>query len=198
MRSEDGELVERMLAGDRTAWQQWDARFRPVLTAIARREFRLPQEDISDLLQDLALALLNDSSRQLRAYRQEASLCSWLCSVWRHRCVDLKRQRSAGPLPAPCPPPSTSIEASLLASQTLWLARERERFLLQMHFIHGWSLRDLAFSLQISQNTVASCLTRARIRLKKIVEAPALKTPAHPPTVLDSRNERPRDASNRT
>jgi hypothetical protein len=43
MRSEHRELVERVLAGDRTACQEWDARFRPVLAAIARREFRLTQ-----------------------------------------------------------------------------------------------------------------------------------------------------------
>ena len=182
MRSEDRELVERVLAGDRAAWQEWDARFRPVLAAIARREYRLAREDIEDLLQDLALALLNDSGRQLRAYRQEASLRSWLCSVWRHRCVDLKRRRSACPLPVSAPFPALSIEASLLASQALQLARDRDRFLLQMHFIYGWSQRDLAASLQIPENTVASCLARARMRLKKIVQAPARKMSPHTPT----------------
>ena len=182
MRSEDQELVERVLAGDRTAWQEWDARFRPVLAAIARREFHLPQEDIEDLLQDLALALLNDSGRQLRAYRQEASLCSWLCSIWRHRCLDLKRRRSACQLPAPVPFPAHPIEASLLASETLRLACKRDRFLLQMHFIYGWSERELAASLRIPENTIASCLARARMRLKKIVGAPARKLPAHAPT----------------
>lgn len=182
MDSEDGDLVERMLAGDRTAWQQWDARFRPVLAAIARREFRLPQDDIEDLLQDLALALLNDSGRQLRAYRQEASLCSWLCAVWRHRCVDLTRRRSACRLPAPVSFPAVSIEASLLASQTLRLACKRDRFLLKMHFIYGWSERDLAASLRIPENTIASCVARARMRLKKILEAPARKPPADAPT----------------
>jgi DNA-directed RNA polymerase specialized sigma24 family protein len=183
MRSEDRELLERMLAaGDRTAWQEWDARFRPVLTAIARREFRLPREDIEDLLQDLAVALLNDSSRQLRAYRQEASLCSWLCAIWRHRCLDLKRRRSARGLPALVPFPARCIEASLLASETLRLASKRDRFLLQMHFIYGWSERDLAVSLHIPENTIASYLARARMRLKKIVEVPARKPPAHTPT----------------
>jgi RNA polymerase sigma factor (sigma-70 family) len=188
MRLEDRELVQRMLAGDRSAWQEWDARFRPVLEVIARREFRLAREDIEDLLQDLTLALLNDSGRQLRAYRQEASLCSWLCAIWRHRCLDLKRRQSACRLPAPEPFRAVSIEESLLASETLRLACKRDRFLLQMHFIHGWSQRDLAASLQVPENTVASCLARARMRLKKIVAAPAIKTRAHSPTVLNGRN----------
>ncbi|MBV8845290.1 MAG: sigma-70 family RNA polymerase sigma factor [Bryobacterales bacterium] len=182
MRSEDRDLVEQLLAGDPTAWHEWNARFRPVLAAIARREFRLPPEDIEDLLQDLALALLNDSGRQLRAYRQEASLCSWLCAIWRHRCLDLKRRRSGCRLPAFVPLLSPSIEASLLASETLGLASKRDRFLLQMHFIDGWSERDLAASLQIPENTIASSLARARTRLKKIVGAPARKPPAHTPT----------------
>jgi hypothetical protein len=65
-----------------------------VRTAIARREFRLSQEDIEDLLQDLALALLNDSGRQLRAYRQEASLApgcapSGTTAAWISSAADL-------------------------------------------------------------------------------------------------------------
>jgi RNA polymerase sigma factor (sigma-70 family) len=180
----DSELLERVLAGDRTAWQEWEGRFRPVLAGIARRDFRLPWEDIEDLLQDLAVALLNDGGRQLRAYRHEGSLRSWLCAVWRHRCLDLKRRRfpSGGPMLEPPQPgfslsPRHSIEVRLLAGQALRLVGERDRILLRLHFIQGWSQREIAGSLGISENTVASSLARAKVRVRKILEGPARKMP---------------------
>jgi DNA-directed RNA polymerase specialized sigma24 family protein len=178
----DGELVERLLAGDGAAWQEWDDRFRPVLAGIARREFRLPPEDIDDLLQDLAVALLNEDGRQLRAYRNEAPLRSWLCAVWRHRCLDLKRRRPVLGLHAPIPFLTRPIEICLTAGEALRLAGERDRFLLQMHFLYGWSQRDLAIGMRMPVNTIASCLSRAKVRLKKIVEERARKVVARAPT----------------
>src|SRR5215471_15160141 len=94
----DREFVELLLAGDCVAWQEWDRRFRPLLAAIARREFRLGPQDIEDLLQDLALTLLKQEGRQLKAYRGEASLRRWLSAVWRRRCLDFKRRRPAPPV----------------------------------------------------------------------------------------------------
>ena len=139
----DRQLVDRVLVGDRVAWQEWDTRFRPVLTAIARREFRLPPEDIDDLLQDLAVVLLKEGGRQLRAYRHRASLKSWLCAVWRHRCLDLKRRQAFRGMRVPDPRLDHSIEVRLMAGQALYLAGARDGFLLQMHFMQGWSQKDL-------------------------------------------------------
>jgi RNA polymerase sigma factor (sigma-70 family) len=172
----DRELVEGALAGDGAVWREWDRRFRPILAGIARREFRMLPEDIEDLLQDLALALWKEGGRQLRAYRQKACLRSWLCAVWRHRCLDLKRRQKIrarcdleGPHAGADERPRHSVEARLLVAQALRLAGERDRALLQLHFIQGWSQREIAACFEIPEKTIVSSLFRARKRLKRIV-----------------------------
>jgi DNA-directed RNA polymerase specialized sigma24 family protein len=64
------------------------------------------------------------------------------------------------------------VESRLLARQALGLAGARDRMFLQMYFIQGWSQKDIAAQLQAPENTVASCLARARLRVQKIVVTP--------------------------
>jgi len=181
----DLEHVAGVLAGDQPAWLEWNGRFRSVLTGIARREFRIAPEDTEDLLQDLVVALLERDGRQLRAYRQEASLLSWLCTIWRHRCLDFKRRRSlharswldvTGGIGSCRLTPGRSVghpvEMRLLAGQALGLAGARDRMLLQLHFIQGWSQRDIASHVRAPENTIASSLARAKVRIRRIVDMP--------------------------
>ena len=174
----DGDLVSRVLARDPSAWLEWNARFRSVLSGIARREFRMAPEDIEDLWQDLLLALLDGDGRQLRSYRREASLRSWLSAIWRHRCLDFKRRRTARLQTCMNSNGTTNIactrhllETRMLARQALSLAGDRDRLLLQLYFIHGWSQRDIAARLHSPESTVASCLLRAKARIKRLLDS---------------------------
>jgi RNA polymerase sigma factor (sigma-70 family) len=168
----DCEFVELLLAGDCLAWQEWDRRFRPLLAAIARREFRLGQQDIEDLLQDLALTLLMQEGRQLRAYRGEAPLRRWLSAVWRRRCVDFKRRRRAPStypdLPALQP---LTMEMHFYVWQALQLVNNRDRVLLRMHFLEDLPHKDIAARLRLSVNAIGPSLSRAKARLRKVATA---------------------------
>jgi len=166
----DCKFVEMLLARDRGAWKEWDRRFRPILAAIARREFRLGPPDIEDLLQDLALTLLKHDGRELKAYRGEASLRRWLCAVWRRRCLDFKRRRQApSAQPDSLALPPLRIEMHFFVWQVLELASQRDRVLLQMHFLEDLSHKDIAARLRLSVNAIGPSLTRAKARLRKIV-----------------------------
>jgi DNA-directed RNA polymerase specialized sigma24 family protein len=83
-----------------------------------------------------------------------------------------------------------SIEVRLLAGQALRLAGERDRILLQLHFIQGWSQKEIAGSLRISENTIASSLARAKVRLKKIVQGPARRPASSTPRRRKSQSRR--------
>jgi RNA polymerase sigma factor (sigma-70 family) len=175
----DSELVARILAGEAGGWQEWNRRFHPVLTRIAYREFRLTPEDTEDLLQNLALSLVMSDGRLLQAYRGQARLQSWLCTMWRHRCVDLKRRSVAGRSTSPSATlerRSDPTEGLCLARQALALASARDRRLLQMHFILGLSHKEIAARFEISENAVGPALDRAKRRLKKIIAAPCTKS----------------------
>ena len=174
----DNELVASILAGNPDAWQEWNRRFHPVLARIAYREFHLTREDTEDLLQNLALSLVMPDGRLLHAYREEARLQSWVCAIWRNRCVDLKRRSVSGRSTwsaATLETRSDPIEGLLLARQALGLASARDRRLLLMHFILGLSHKEIAVRLEISKNAVGPALDRAKRRLKKIIAAPARK-----------------------
>jgi RNA polymerase sigma factor (sigma-70 family) len=169
----NADVVSRALTGDQRARLEWNGRFRSVLAGTARREFRMSPEDIEDLWQDLLLALLDRDGRQLRAYRRKAPLRSWLCAIWRHRCLDFKRRRSARVQPCmDSKEPVNVVCARFIgnahACQALSLVGERDRLLLQLYFIQAWSQRDIATRLQAPENTVASRLLRAKVRFKRL------------------------------
>ena len=175
------ELVAGLLAGDQLAWMEWGRLFRPVLTRIARREFRLNPEDIEDLWQDLLLSLLDQEGHQLKGFRREAPLRSWLCAIWRHRCLDFKRRQTVR---TRCWPDSArlvqvvfsqrTVETRLLARQALDFVGERDRVLLQMHFMLGWSQREPAARLRTPETRLRSYLRRAKLRIRRSIDLPAV------------------------
>jgi RNA polymerase sigma-70 factor (ECF subfamily) len=182
MYSTDNELISEAIAGNGAAWEEWIRRFWPALTRIAQCEFRLSAEDIEDLLQELVVALLADGGRRLKAYRGDAPLHCWLRSVWRHRCLDLKRRRSVANKYCHSRTVAGSddwyrenVDLRILTGEVMQHVSDRERLLVDMYFLQGVPQRDIAEHLSISENTVASSLARARGRMRKVLKHPCKK-----------------------
>jgi RNA polymerase sigma factor (sigma-70 family) len=84
----DETLVEECLAGNQTAWTTLVARYKNLVYSVPVR-YRMPQEDASDVFQQVWLTLFSELPR----LRQAGSLRAWLVTVATHRCNHLRRRQ---------------------------------------------------------------------------------------------------------
>ena len=178
MFEEEGRLVERAKAGDRSAF---DALFRAHFEAV--KEFLLPYlhwnlSDVEDVVQDTFLVVLDG----LEGFRGEASFRTWVFRIARNRALNYARDRKAGvPLqpdhPSPDPDPSEVMAQaddpykSLDIKGLLHIAKdvvsETEYNVLVMS--RGANLKNavVAQNLGMAEGTVAHHLHEAFRKLRK-------------------------------
>lgn len=114
----DARLVARCLDGDERAWTALVRRYQPLVYAVAR-SFRLSDEDLGDVFQEVFTALV----RGLPRLRDARALCRWLSSTTERVAfaLALRRRRetaragggldSTRPLADPGPPIGADLEA---------------------------------------------------------------------------------------
>lgn len=73
-------------------WRQFDARYRPIVVAVARR-LGLSPEDADDVAQQTLLEVVRDY-RLGRYVRGQGRLRSWIVGIARHRIADVGRARA--------------------------------------------------------------------------------------------------------
>jgi RNA polymerase sigma factor (sigma-70 family) len=78
--------------GNQAAWSEFDARYRPILTAFARR-LGLSDDDAADAAQETLLQFLKEY-REGRYDRERGRLRSWLLGIARTRVAGQHRARS--------------------------------------------------------------------------------------------------------
>ena len=167
-------LVAGILSGDQSALVAVEQTYRVILRKIARSQFHFSDHDSQDLAQDLVVALIEDDYRLLRSYRGEASLATWLARIARRRCLDRVRRASTRHMlgSSGAAHPSTSsaqIEDRLAVRQALSQLKPRDRVLVRYFFFEGRSCKEIANALHLQENTVASCLFRAKGRLRGLL-----------------------------
>ena len=77
---------------DTAAWQTFDARYRPVILAVAGR-LGLPEADAEDVAQETMAAFV-EGYRRHRYEREKGRLRDWLRGIARHKAQDALRRRS--------------------------------------------------------------------------------------------------------
>src|SRR5262249_60822627 len=93
---DDGELVQRMLAGDQTSFDAFFDLYFPRLFRFAVR--RIATEDEAE---DIVQRTLVAAVRKLATWRGEAGLLTWLCPVCRPRPAPPWQVHSPAPREAP-------------------------------------------------------------------------------------------------
>ena len=78
-------------SGDQGAWRKFDARYRPLVLAVARR-LGLQNSDAEDAAQETMTAFVQ-AYRQRQFDRQKGSLKDWLRGFAYHKVRDLQRRR---------------------------------------------------------------------------------------------------------
>src|SRR5215831_9286472 len=106
---EDQRLVDRCLAGEASAWAALVRRHERLVYAVGR-SYRLSDEDLADVFQEVFSALV----RGLPRLREPRTLVRWLSSTTQRiaRAIALKRRREAA-LAAPIEALELTLEANL-------------------------------------------------------------------------------------
>ena len=126
----------------------------------------LNRYDAEDIVQDVFVKLLSSKSY----FRDEEHIKAWLIRVTINLCINynksLARRKTVSVEQLDIP--FTQQETGVL--EELYLLPEDERNILYLYYYEGYKIREIAKILRQKQNTINSKLTRARNKLKRIME----------------------------
>jgi RNA polymerase sigma-70 factor, ECF subfamily len=180
MGTPDTDLVERLLRGDSSAFDQFFNEYYPKLYRFVKR--RLPND--SATAEDVAQATICRALESLRAFRGEATLMTWLCTLCRRelgaRWREAQPFRSSAVLAEDDPEIRAALESLLAAEGSdplLAAGREQVREsicaaldylpapyadILEWKYVRDMSVAEIARNLGRSTKAAESLLTRAR------------------------------------
>jgi RNA polymerase sigma-70 factor (ECF subfamily) len=171
----DGELIERVGAGDRDAFEQLYRRFaRPVLGMAMRH---LGDNGRAEDATQETFAAVWRSARSYRAERGSGS--AWLYAVARHAIIDRARQRR-DPVAETVPDAATAEAGPDEQAEAAWLTwrvhsaleqlPERERVVLELAYWSGLSQSEIASYLDVPLGTVKTRTRTGLARLAPLLE----------------------------
>lgn len=156
----------------------------PRIYRFALRRLATP-EDADDVVQ----MVLSNAARRIETFRGQSTLQAWLMSICsreiskllgeaaRRPLVSLHAQAYAAEVEA-VPGPSEAEPAAVVERQRM-LARvrdsldrlpERQALVLELKYVEGYSSREIARRLEISDDAVQSLLARARRSFREICD----------------------------
>jgi RNA polymerase sigma-70 factor (ECF subfamily) len=179
---DERQLVRRAQKGDKGAFENLVQRHQHRVFAVARGILKR-QEDVEDVAQQVFVK----AYFSLKRFDQRAAFSTWLYKITVNECWDLLRKRKARPLVyesdfseeqsrqytaterASSKGPDTSERMAMRErlENMLGQLEKRDRAMLVMKEVEGFSVEEIAESMGLNANTVKVRLFRAR---RKIVE----------------------------
>lgn len=176
---EDKAFVERLLAGEETAYDELFA-----VHAQKVYRFALARVGDPDAAQDLVQNSLTKAIPKLAEFRGEASLLTWLCAFCRFEILAFRRQQKAREAEVELPDDLPAVEraldligasheeppeAQLLRKEVAHLVRVlldrlpgRYGDILEWKYLEGLSVVQIAERLRVTRTAAQSTLARAR------------------------------------
>lgn len=165
---DEKELVQSCLRGDRLAQKELYERFSPQLLGVCLR-FSNSQDEGEDILIEGFAKIFS----RLGDYRFESSLLAWMRSIvlntaisayrtaQRHRLKEQELEwEEAQEVPPPLPPSEHLQEKDLLA--LIQQMPETLRMVFNLSVVEGFSHREIAEKLGMTESTSRAYLVRAR------------------------------------
>ena len=162
--------------GDRSAQKELYKRYAARLSALCSRYANGPEEGM-DLMHD-AMAKAFGKMGQYR-YRGEGSLYSWLSRMAVNLCVDRLRkegrlgvQVSEDKIPDVPDPPAEDVRAVPLQDLQAMIASlpDSKRVIFNMFCVDGFSHREIAEKLGITEKTSSSTLAKAKKLVSRMIQ----------------------------
>ena len=178
--TDDRELVRRAQREDKEAFEELIRRHQQRVFAVAGGILRR-REDVEDISQQVFVK----AYFSLKRFDQRAAFTTWLYKITVNECWDLLRKKKVRPLvyesdlseeqarqvasselgTNPGPDISERIEAREQVEQLLEGLDERDRLMLMLKEVEGFSIEEIAEVLELNANTVKVRLFRARRRI---------------------------------
>ncbi len=186
--SEDKVLVERMLAGDESAFGQFLEDYAGGLFRFALTRLRHDEELAEEIVQSTVCIAIE----QLDNYRGEAALMSWLCGICRHQISAHVRRKQRWGTPVELVEETPEIRAALevlaaglegpearlqrqdlvrLVHLTLDHLPARYGRALEWKYFDSLPVKEIAARLEIGPKAAESVLSRAREAFRNGFEA---------------------------
>ena len=177
---DDRELVRRAQAEDQAAFEELVRRHQQRVTAVAGGILR-QREDVEDIAQQVFVK----AYFSLKRFDQRAAFSTWLYKITVNECWDMLRKRKVRPLVYEAdlseeqarqvlssaeqgkgqPDISERLEARQRVERLLDGLDERDRLMLILKEVEGFSIEEIADVLNLNANTVKVRLFRARRRV---------------------------------
>jgi len=183
----DAQLVQRAKAGDLDAFETLTTRYERRVYTLAFRIVR-QEQDAEDVTQQTFLSLLE----HLAGFREEASFSTWLFRIATHAALKVLRKRrgldtvsleeatepQAGHDTVPHPEfiadwrqsPEELVhrnETRRLLEEALDELDEKHRLVFLLRDVEGFSIKETADTLGVSESNVKVRLLRARLQLRE-------------------------------
>ena len=187
MRAErtDNQLVDLVLAGDESAFEELFERHKRLVAMIAGRHFRRYEE-----IEEIVQTAFAKAYTQLHRFqgRYERSFPSWLVTITANTCLDTLRSQRRRPEQLNCELDQNEAEAlynfvasenehtekavadSDLAEKLLAHISPEDRALLEMMYAEEMSVSDIAKAYGMSKSNVKIRAWRARLALRKVID----------------------------
>jgi len=182
---EDRELVGRAQKDDKAAFEELVKRHQSRVFAVAGGILR-NREDVEDIAQQVFLK----AYFSLKRFDQRAAFSTWLYKITVNECWDLLRKRKVRPLVFEAefseeqarqydgmeekadgvPDVSERLALRQEVEELMECLEERDRMMLVMKEVQGFSVEEIAEILEINGNTVKVRLFRARQRITERVK----------------------------
>ncbi len=174
----EAELVSQMLGGDKRAFDEFYGLYVPRLYRFIYYATGNNQHDAEDITQESMLAAI----RSLKRFKGGSKLYTWLYAIAQHKVHDHYRRTSRSKAIfsgnssddlefTALPDVSPAIEAQVVDRDMLVEALTslpiHYRTVLIGKYVEGFSVLELSKSMDRSQKSVESLLTRARAALRK-------------------------------
>ena len=165
------QLLSDLLQGDPKAVQRWYAWYAPGLLRYAQQKL-----SSSDVAQELVQETFMNALKNLRLFRRQASLQTWMIGILNHEIADHYRKLYAKRAIKVIPladwllhePISNTPETPLKVTLTLdKMVREQKELLLQK-YVDGKRVKQIAHDLGKSVKAIESDLFRARVEFRRI------------------------------
>lgn len=165
-------LVKESQDGNKQAFNELIKYYEQDLYKIARSRLDI-EDDIYDAVQETILAVY----RSLNDITKVSSFKTWIIRILINKCNDIYRKRANFPNFSydyyDCDKyVSTNIqdESTLEFDSLLKSLPNEERYIVLLYYVEGYKTKEIAEILNIKHNTVRSKLSRAKLKLKEILE----------------------------
>ncbi len=170
---DDLRLVARMLEGDVRATEEFISEYQQLIYAILIRYLNLSSEDAGEVFQRFLFHIWEDDFRRLRDWRGKTTLAAYVARIARTLAHDFRRENRfeshENPDVARDDPRLANIEGEELIERGLSKLSVRDQELIRRRYILDQNPSEIAHALGMTVNNVGVALSRAKVRLKKIL-----------------------------